>query len=216
MFSSNQHFILEFFHLLSSKIDGDFLRDTVMQPELDSYERIILETKPIIVIFWDGGGWGGGLQIVNVFVFHPCVGKPKTLFSRHCKKKLNLPTVSAKRPGDSTDALSNWAHSEGHPHTEGTFARTLVNVGDLHRHSGECQEDSREYGVEGSPNFARLRQSSHEGARMLLVHHGTCLMKGKVYPEKHFGATSAKCDAPLLRKELSATSQQLTYFNFSV
>ena len=36
-----------------------------------------------------------------------------------------------------------------------------------------------------SPNFARLRQSSHEGARMLLVHHGTCLLKGKVYSEKN-------------------------------
>ena len=156
-----------------------------MQPELDSYERKISETKPIIVIFWDGGGWGGGLQIVNVFVIQPCVGKPKInniVFTAF--QKLISPTVSTKRPGDSTDALSNWAHSEGHPHTEGTFARTLVNVGDLHRHSGECQESSREYGVEGSPNFARLRQSSHEGARMLLVHHGTCLIKGKVYPEK--------------------------------
>ena len=183
MFSSHPHFIFEFFHLLSSNIDGHFMRDTVMQTELDSYEGRISETKPIIVIFWDGGWWGRGLQIVNVFVVQPCVGKPKTLFSRHSKKLIS-PTVSTKQPGGSTEALSNWAHSEGPPHTEGTFARTLVNVGDLHRHSGECQEGSREYGVEGSPNFARLRQSSHEGARMLLVHHGTCLIKGKVYPEK--------------------------------
>ena len=28
-----------------------------------------------------------------------------------------------------------------------------------------------------SPNFARLRQSSHEGAHMLPVHPGTCLRK---------------------------------------
>ena len=135
------------------------MRDTVMQTELDSYEGRISETKPIIVIFWDGGWWGGGLQIVNVFVVQPCVGKPKTLFSRHSKKLIS-PTVSTKQPGGSTDALSNWAHSEGPPHTEGTFARTLVNVGDLHRHSGECQEGSREYGVEGSPKFAKLRQAS--------------------------------------------------------
>ena len=75
-------------------------------------------------------------------------------------QKFISPTVSTKQPDDSTDALSNWAHSEGPPHTEGTFARTLVNVGDLHRHSGECQEGSREYGVEGSPKFAKLRQAS--------------------------------------------------------
>ena len=62
------------------------------------------------------------------------------------------------------------AHSEGHPHTEGTFTGTLVNVGDLRRSSGKCQGGSREHRVMGSPKFAklhRLRQSSHEGARML-------------------------------------------------
>ena len=32
-----------------------------------------------------------------------------------------------------------------------------------------------EYDVVGSPKFARLRQSSHEGARMFLVYRGTCL-----------------------------------------
>ena len=50
-----------------------------------------------------------------------------------------------------------------------------MNVGDLRRNSGECQGDSHEYGVMGSPKFAKLRQSSHEGARMLPVHPGTCL-----------------------------------------
>ena len=25
--------------------------------------------------------------------------------------------------------MLNWAYSEGHPHTDGTFTRTLVNVG---------------------------------------------------------------------------------------
>ena len=67
----------------------------------------------------------------------------------------------------------NWAHSEGQPHTEGTFTGNLVNVGSLRQHSGECQEGSRAKGAVGSPklpNFARLRQSSHEGARMLPVH----------------------------------------------
>ena len=66
-------------------------------------------------------------------------------------------------------------HSEDHPHTESTFTGTLVNVRDLRRNSGECQGGSREYGVVGSPKFARLRQSSHEGARMLPVRSGTCL-----------------------------------------
>ena len=32
-----------------------------------------------------------------------------------------------------------WAHSEGQPHTEGTFNGSLVNVGDLRRNSGECE-----------------------------------------------------------------------------
>ena len=35
--------------------------------------------------------------------------------------------------------LSKIGHCEGHPHTEGTFAGTLVNVGDVRRNSGECQ-----------------------------------------------------------------------------
>ena len=122
----------------------------------------------------------GGMGVCKSSTFsssNPVLGNPKQCFH-------GIP----KNSSDSTDALSNWAHSESHPHTEGTFARTLVNVGDLHRHSGECQEGSCEYGVEGSPNFARLRQSSHEGARMLLVHHRTCLIKGKVYPGKKTSA----------------------------
>ena len=50
-----------------------------------------------------------------------------------------------------------------------------MNVGDLRWNSGECQGGSREYGVVGSPEFARLHQSSHEGARMLPVHPGAGL-----------------------------------------
>ena len=59
-----------------------------------------------------------------------------------------------------------------------------MNVGDLRRNSGECQGGAREYGVVGSPKFARVRQTSQEGAHMLLVHPGTCpinrLRGGKV------------------------------------
>ena len=43
------------------------------------------------------------------------------------------------------------AHSEGHPHKEGTFTGTLVNVRDLRQNPGECQGGSPEYGVVGSP-----------------------------------------------------------------
>ena len=53
-----------------------------------------------------------------------------------------------------------WAHSEGHPDTERTFTGTLVNAGDLRRNSGECRGGSCEYGVVGSPKFAKLRQGS--------------------------------------------------------
>ena len=70
-------------------------------------------------------------------------------------------------------------HSEGHPYTEGTLTGTLVNVRDLRRNSGECQGGSREYSGVGSPKFAKLRQlrqSSHEGARMLPVHLGICIL----------------------------------------
>ena len=59
----------------------------------------------------------------------------------------------------------------------GTFTGTLVNVRKVLVNMVLKVRQS-------SPNFARLRQSSHEGARVLLVHHGTCLIKGKVYPEK--------------------------------
>ena len=37
-------------------------------------------------------------------------------------------------------ASSDWAHSEGHPHTEGAFTGTLVKVRGLRRNSGECKE----------------------------------------------------------------------------
>ena len=60
--------------------------------------------------------------------------------------------------------LLSWANSEGHPHTEGTFTGTLVNVRDLRRNSRQCQGGSRRYRVVGSSNFARLSQSLHEGA----------------------------------------------------
>ena len=54
----------------------------------------------------------------------------------------------------------DWAHPEGHSHTGSTFTRTLVNVRDICRNSGECQAGSREYGVVGSPKLAKLRQVS--------------------------------------------------------
>ena len=54
-----------------------------------------------------------------------------------------------------------------------------MNVGELCRNSGECPGGSGVCAVVGSPNFARLRRSSHEGARMLLVYPGTCMTKGK-------------------------------------
>ena len=49
-----------------------------------------------------------------------------------------------------------------------TFAGTLVNVRDVLTNMvlSVCQS---------SPNFARLRQSSHEGALMLPVYPGICL-----------------------------------------
>ena len=50
----------------------------------------------------------------------------------------------------------------------GTFAGTLVNV-------REVLVNVALWVRQSSPNFARLRQSSHEGARMLPVHPGTCL-----------------------------------------
>ena len=92
--------------------------------------------------------------------------------------KNSLRECPSQNIASKTDLLysdTNWAHSEGHPHAEGTFTGTLVKVGDLRRNSGECQGGSHEYGVAGSPNFARLRQSSHEGALMLPMHPGICL-----------------------------------------
>ena len=53
-----------------------------------------------------------------------------------------------------------WARSEGHPHTERTFTGTVVNVGDLRRNSGECHGGACEYGVVGSPKFAKVREGS--------------------------------------------------------
>ena len=156
------------------------------------------------------------------------LGNPKHCFHGIPKNSFRpLSALVTKQPGGSTDALSNWAYSQGPPHTKGTFARTLVNVGDLHRHYGECQEGSREYGVEGSPNFAKLRQSSHEGARMLPgtswnlpdQRQGVSRKKTSA-PQalKHGGAKLLEewTRCPLPPKESSATSQQLTYFNFSV
>ena len=57
--------------------------------------------------------------------------------------------------------IFHWAHSEGHLHAKGTFTRTLVNVGDLRRNSGECLGVSCLYGLVGSLKFAKLRQSLH-------------------------------------------------------
>ena len=50
----------------------------------------------------------------------------------------------------------------------GTFAGTLVNVRDALVNMVLWVRQS-------SPEFAKLRQTSHEGAHMLLVHPGTCL-----------------------------------------
>ena len=76
---------------------------------------------------------------------------------------------------------AHWAHSEGHPCTEGnapelwwiwgTFAGTLVNV-------REVLVNMVLWVRQSSPKFAMLCQSSHEGARMLLVHPGACLNWG--------------------------------------
>ena len=71
------------------------------------------------------------------------------------------------------------AHSEGHPHIEGTFTGTLMNVGggpspELWRVSGRFSLLVRQ----SSPNFARLRQSSHEGACMPVVHPEISLIFG--------------------------------------
>ena len=54
-------------------------------------------------------------------------------------------------------ASFSWAHSEGHPPTEGAFTGTLVNVVELLRNSGESQGGSWEYGPVGSPKFAKVR-----------------------------------------------------------
>ena len=50
-----------------------------------------------------------------------------------------------------------WTDSEGQPHTEGTFTRTLVNVRDLRRDSSECQGGLVNMTFVGSP---KLRQTS--------------------------------------------------------
>ena len=68
-----------------------------------------------------------------------------------------------------------------------TFAETLVKVRDVLVNMELWLRQS-------SPNFARLRQSSHEGARMLLVHPGTCLMKRCKWETDFFTTTGA--DAP--------------------
>ena len=59
-----------------------------------------------------------------------------------------------------------WAHPEGHPHTEGTFTGTQVNVGDLGRTSGEYQGGCCEFGLVGSPNFARLLAKDQGATRL--------------------------------------------------
>ena len=65
-------------------------------------------------------------------------------------------------------------------HTEGAFTGTPVNVGHLRQNSGGCRRVLVNMAIwvcQSSPEFAKLRQSSHEGAHMLLVHPGTCLTK---------------------------------------
>ena len=53
-----------------------------------------------------------------------------------------------------------WAHSEGHPHAEGTFTGTLVNVGNIRRNSGECQGGMALRVRQSSPDFARVRMKA--------------------------------------------------------
>ena len=64
-----------------------------------------------------------------------------------------------------------WAHSKSHPSPKATFTRTLVNVVDLRRNSGEYEECAGECCIAGFPNFAELHQTlpSFEGMRMLPV-----------------------------------------------
>ena len=106
-------------------------------------------------------------QLFTVYPLLNILAVAKTLPIQFQSIKVGISTGIGNR--------NSWAHSEGHPHTEGPFTGTLVNVRDLRWNSGECQAGSREHTVVESPNFARLRQRSHEGARMLPVHLKTCL-----------------------------------------
>ena len=72
------------------------MKDTVMQTELDSHEGKISETKPIIVIFWDGGGWGGGLQFVNVFDVQLPNQQKNSVFGSTPKDRPPKPTFYGK------------------------------------------------------------------------------------------------------------------------
>ena len=86
---------------------------------------------------------------------------------------IRLPLTGVKIPkiekrGFQSPKSHFWAHSEGHPHTEGRFTGTLVNVGDLRRNSGECQGAYPGYDVVGSPKFAKLLQKAHACCRYTL------------------------------------------------
>ena len=70
------------------------------------------------------------------------------------------PNLVRKKNPQQLISAEDWVQSEAHPHTEGTFTGTLVNVGDLRRNSGECQGAYPEYEVVGSPKFAKLRHAS--------------------------------------------------------
>ena len=138
----------------------------------------------------------GGVGVCKSSTFSsssPVLGNPKHCF--HGIPKNSFRPLSAL----SSQVAAQMPCQIGHilkapPHTEGTFARTLVNGGDLHRHSGECQEGSREYGVEGSPKFAKLRQASPKFAWRRAHASGTSWRSKArcIREKKNFGATSAK------------------------
>ena len=71
-----------------------------------------------------------------------------------------LPLSVGSANNERWSCAKDWAHSEGHPHTEGDFAGNLVNVGDLHWNSGERGEALLNMVLwvrQTSPGFAKAR-----------------------------------------------------------
>ena len=197
MFSSHPHFILDFFHFFFEHQWTFHERHSHANRVGQLWRKNHGNQTSHCNFLGMGVGGGGGLQIVNVFIVQPCVGKPKTLFSRHSKNSFRpLSALSSQMTAQMPCQI-------GHILKAPTYRRHL------RQNPGECGGPSPAlWWMSGrfswiwrwrfakvrqsSPNFARLRQSSHEGARVLLVHHGTCLIKGKVYPEKISAPASAE------------------------